>query len=172
MRKKYWKMGVVLSMAILVNAGLGGCGEETPKEELTDKAESQEDIQKEQEADQSEKTDDQKESSALEQEDIAGDIEELGDGMLILNRYYEEDLEDGSQLVVASVSDTEKDLVTVYFDDATTYIHQTIYDGGERTEEKEITLEDLTAGMEIRVYGKQQEAGFYASKIKAIKVEL
>ncbi len=113
----------------------------------------------------------QQESGGDGQERITGDIYELKDGSLVLDRYYEEETEDG-MLLIASPSNevSEKNLETVYYDESTVFTHQTIYDGGARYDEVESSLEELKEGIEVKVYGQWKEDGFYAAKIQIIEV--
>ncbi len=116
----------------------------------------------------------QKAQGSAEEEHIIGEIQEIGDGFLILNRYHEENLEDGGMLLMSPEegSDVDKELVTVFFEDGTLYSHLTIRDGGDSLEETEANPDELAAGIEVTVNGKQEEDGFHASKIQVMEVVL
>ncbi len=115
----------------------------------------------------------QQESGGDGQERITGDIYELKDGSLVLDRYYEEETEDGMLLIASPANEvSEKNLETVYYDESTVFTHQTIYDGGARYDEVESSLEELKEGIEVKVYGQWKEDGFHAAKIQIIEVVL
>lgn len=112
-------------------------------------------------------------TNASAQEELYGDITELkGDGEFVVNKIYSEELEDGSGIMVVGNGEENQELITVRYDDKTTFIYQTIWNGGADHEEKESSADELAKGLTAEMKGYYEGEEFHATQIQLVEVIL
>lgn len=109
-----------------------------------------------------------------EDKDLYGDIWEVGEGKFTVTEIYNEKMEDGSQIMVASAEETagETPKITVIYDENTKFIRQKIWDGGAGHEEKEASAADLKKGLTAEMNGSYEGDVFHATEILIVEVIL
>lgn len=112
-------------------------------------------------------------TDASAQEELYGDITELkGDGTFVVNKIYNEELDDGSEIMVIGNGEKNKELITVQYDDKTVFIYQTIWNGGADHEEKESSADELAKGLTAEMKGYYEGEEFHAVQIQLVEVIL
>ncbi len=95
-------------------------------------------------------------------EDLVGDIKELGDGQFTVVAAITEELDEGV-LMIASPGpdgdDSDFDHVTVIYDEDTDIYIRTIYGNGERYEDADASAEDLSKDSMVLVWGSYGDDG-------------
>lgn len=95
-------------------------------------------------------------------EDVVGDILELGDGQFTMVAAVTEEEEDGSLVMAApaaGIDDPDFDKVTVTYDADTDIYIRTIYDNGARHEDTDASVADLAKDAMVLVWGAYGEDG-------------
>lgn len=117
-------------------------------------------------------------TGAQEEEAPLGEITELGDGQFTIKKFYQETLEDGSQLVGSPAEGTEDEgemefgTQTVLCDENTHIYQRTIRDGGANYEDLESSFEKLEKGMEVSLKGSYEGDAFRATEVQIVEVIL
>lgn len=107
-----------------------------------------------------------------EDKDLYGDIWEVGEGQFTVTEIYNEELDDGSQVMAAPADEAagEAPKITVVYDEKTKFITQKIRDGGASHEEKEGTAADLKKGLTAEMNGSYEGDVFHATEILIVEV--
>lgn len=183
---KLFALAGVMSLTLLGCGGKGDAKEEPPVQE-----EQQEDLNTEdQEAPQGEEEkpegqgestdpDKQADSSGTQnEEEVTGEITELGDGQFTIKKFHEETTEDGGEILASPAEGAEAEAgmefesLTVLCDENTRVYKRTIRDGGASYEDSESSFDKLEKGMEVRFKGSCEGDTYRASEVQIVDVIL
>lgn len=109
-----------------------------------------------------------------ELQELAGDIQEIGQGTFIVNEIYQETMGDGSEIMVVGAPGNEEDmnLITVLYDADTVFTRKKIWNGGADYEDFEASADDMATGMTAEMEGTYEGDVFHASRIQLVEVVL
>lgn len=183
---KLFALAGVMSLTLLGCGGKGGAKEEPPAQE-----EQQEDLNTEgQEAPQGgeekpegqgENTDPDKQadsSGTQNEEEVTGEITELGDGQFTIKKFHEETTEDGGEILASPAEGAEAEAgmefesLTVLCNENTRIYKRTIRDGGASYEDSESSFDKLEKGMEVKFKGSREGDTYRASEVQIVDVIL
>lgn len=183
-RIKLFALAGTMSLALLGCGGTGGTKEGDPvqeeqSEDLNSKdketpANGEEQPESPEENIEPEKQADN--TGAQDEEEPLGEITELGNGQFTIKKFYQETLEDGSQLVgsPAEGAEDEGDMefgsLTVLCDENTHIYQRTIRDGGANYEDSESSFEKLKKGMQVSLEGSYEGDVFHATEVQIVEV--
>lgn len=183
-RIKLFALAGAMSLALLGCGGTGGTKEGDPvqeeqSEDLNSKdketpANGEEQPESPEENIEPEKQADN--TGAQDEEEPLGEITELGNGQFTIKKFYQETLEDGSQLVgsPAEGAEDEGDMefgsLTVLCDENTHIYQRTIRDGGANYEDSESSFEKLKKGMQVSLEGSYEGDVFHATEVQIVEV--
>lgn len=107
-------------------------------------------------------------------QELAGDIQEIGEGTFIVNEIYQETMGDGSEVMVVGAPGNEEDmnLITVLYDADTVFTGKKIWNGGADYEDFEASADDMATGMTAEMEGTYEGDVFHASRIQLVEVVL
>ena len=174
MKRRLQKWIVLTGLVCMMGLGIYGCGTSKGTEENQEPAEETEENQPEEEGKETEGSEPEAvpedqaagQSGAGEwkesEEDLTGDILELGEMQFTVVKLVSEDMEDGSATLIApaeGADGSDFDQVTVLYDENTRFRLRTIYDGGARYEDSEASPKDLKAEAMVLVWGTYEENG-------------
>lgn len=183
-RIKLFVLAGTMSLALLGCGGTGGTKEGDPvqeeqSEDLNSKDKETPANGEEQPESPEGNTEPEKQADntgAQDEESPLGEITELGDGQFTIKKFYQETLEDGSQLVgsPAEGAEDEGDMefgsLTVLCDENTHIYQRTIRDGGANYEDSESSFEKLEKGMEVSLIGSYEGDVFHATEVQIVEV--
>ncbi|GFI09352.1 hypothetical protein IMSAGC007_01813 [Lachnospiraceae bacterium] len=183
---KLFALAGVMSLTLLGCGGKGDAKEEPPVQEGQQEdlnTEDQEAPQGEEEKPegQGESTDPDKQadsSGTQNEEEVTGEITELGDGQFTIKKFHEETAEDGSEILVSPAEGVEDDggmefeSLTVLCNENTRIYKRTIRDGGASYEDSESSFDKLEKGMEVRFKGSREGDTYRASEVQIVDVIL
>lgn len=183
-RIKLFALAGFMSLALLGCGGTGGTKEGTPTQEeqpedLNSKDKVSPDSGEEQPESPEGNTDPEKQADntgTQDEESPLGEITELGDGQFTIKKFYQETLEDGSQLVGSPAEGAEDEgemefgSLTVLCDENTHIYQRTIRDGGANYEDSESSFEKLEKGMQVSLEGSYEGDVFHAAEVQIVEV--
>ena len=186
MKKRLWKQMILAGMAGLMTLSILGCSS-SPKTADAE-PETEQGISEEPEADtdpdgsrdegpvSSSGTEEDETGSGTNSrkegnEDLTGDIRELGDGQFIVVASETEETEEGSVMVAPASDgdDSDFDKVAVIYEENTDIYIRTIYDNGARYEDADGSAEDLQKDDMVLVWGVYEADG---STIQADQIQI
>lgn len=183
-RIKLFALAGSMSLALLGCGGTGGAKEEDPvqeeqPEDLNSEGKEMPEGGEEQPESPEGNTEPEKQADntgAQDEEAPLGEITELGDGQFTIKKFYQETLEDGSQLVGSPAEGAEDEgemefgTLTVLCDENTHIYQRTIRDGGANYEDSESSFEKLEKGMEVSLKGSYEGDAFRATEVQIVEV--
>ena len=103
-------------------------------------------------------------------QELAGDVQEIGEGRFVIAEAELEEDENGGQIMASSVNPDRESLVTVVYGDDTTFTNRTIYDGGARYEDADGSAADLVEGMLVELTGSYEGEEYHAKTVRLVTV--
>ncbi len=191
--KRQWKKQIrIIGLAALLSLSLGACaakeaqgqkdgagetGEPAQENPAGDQAPEPEALPEENQGKKLEGTESGREPESEQgaSESLTGDIKEVGEGTFTIVKAQEEEEEDGGTILAVPVGEDvteDTDVITVAYDDHTSFEKQTIWDGGARHEETEGSALDLEKGRMAVMSGYYEGQVFHAVSVQIVEVVL
>lgn len=108
----------------------------------------------------------------LGEPNLSGTIKEVDGTQFTVVEDKTEKTEDGDIMIAPAAGGDDADFAKVLMvcDKDTIFYTRTIYDGGERYEDSDAVIEDLTEGVSVKAWGSYEEDILYAKTVQITKV--
>ena len=106
-------------------------------------------------------------TSASPKEELSVHVESVGDHSVVGNKIsIEPGIVEGSQIAVVGSGGDDQALLSVYFDDNTSYIYRIIRDGGADVETHDGSFSDIKEGFILNMTGRYEGEDFRAEEVE------
>ena len=183
--KKYLKTKLFLLMCIMAAGLLAGCGDKEGGDDVLQiepvsqsgpsadtKSDQESEVSKDEMTvpEEDQKQEDTEKSNAEENPgeitELYGDVVSIGESSVVVSKIYIESSAFGKgDVMIVRAGGDDQELINVYFEQDTSFVYQTIRNGGQDVETREGTYSDITEGVTLDMAGRYDGEDFWANHV-------